>query len=128
MLDIYWAHQFRDGDIMITEQTFLEIVDYGGLNQWVEMDIMGNLETHHLKKDVDCFPIYPPYDKDYNAMHRVIEKMQHGGWRWESSFDGSAYYFKFWAGLSGYDPGWSLSADLRLAVYLAAGRALGRIE
>jgi len=94
------------------EAEYLELSDQER-DAWVDEFIMGLVMVHGERK----------YSTDYNAMMRVVEKMRDAGYHiaihvscadeWIVDI-GDGYY--------------GVNDDLRKAVYLAAGRALGVIE
>jgi hypothetical protein len=133
----------------ITEQQFLEMEDRER-DAFIDKRIVGIVCRHQEKvwyspslawecdscgKEGEGFDVctaIPFYSTDYNAMHRVIEKMESDGWGWtihtlmfnEPDRRHKADFYKHESDLYHY----YICADARIAVYLAAGRALGRIE
>jgi hypothetical protein len=116
----------------ITEQQFLEM-EVRELADWITDNLMdGKWPYARTGKDGEMLP--PKYDDDYNAMHRVIEKM-----RKEHDCIVQLVFYSERTGCqishTNHVPcrnitseWWAYNDDAPLAVYLAAGRALGRIE
>ena len=118
------------------EKQFLEMDDRER-DVFIERDILGN-KVGVVRSSADnkiestmsfvTMEEVPDYD-DYNAMMRVVEKMESEGYSWEIGCDMNAYMVSF----SHMDSRKNNTANtwatsLLNQVYLAAGRALGKIE
>jgi hypothetical protein len=120
----------------INEQQFLEMDDRER-DAWVEQNIMGvdvnisrTTDGRFVGADrLDDYenPDVPTYSTDYNAMMRVIEKMRGDGFEFRClAKDLSTAWF--WVPMGEEREFSARHEDLRLAVSLAAGRALGVID
>ena len=100
------------------EAEYLELSDQER-DAWVDEFIMGLVMVHGERK----------YSTDYNAMMRVVEKMESEGYSWEIGYDMNAYrvlFFHMDTRVNYASQTWA--TNLLNQVYLAAGRALGVIE
>ena len=117
----------------ITEQQFLEMPDRER-DAWIDTNIMGYTLEHFgaARWRVGLGGNVPAYSNDYNAMHRVIEKMEDDGFWWHADRIDSGKPCQFWfkKRVNTICPpsGGAEHKDLKLAVSLAAGRAMEKIE
>ena len=125
----------------MNEKQFLEM-DNRERDAWIETSIMGGAVSYLEKELVytktdgfgkSYFAKVPEYSTDYNAMMRVVERMEQDRYCMSISRDVSQFRMNqvLFTKIDQPAPRTvfsSLHNDLIIAVYLAAGRALGKIS